>query len=120
MPVNHSAGRSVAVAHTAAIPQATLLGKLISPDEAAADADFWSLPINSSHHQAIGIPGSGLIVAARCPQDGVIEAVEAEDSSTGGHFVLGVQWHPERSFRISASSRRMFGRLIEVAGSWRR
>jgi putative glutamine amidotransferase len=30
-------------------------------------------------------------------------------------FVLGVQWHPERSFEISAASRALFERLVAEA-----
>lgn len=48
--------------------------------------------VNSSHHQSIGEPGEGLRVTARSP-DGVVEAVELESAS---HWVVGVQWHPER------------------------
>jgi putative glutamine amidotransferase len=29
--------------------------------------------------------------------------------------VLGVQWHPERSYEISAASRALFARLVEEA-----
>jgi putative glutamine amidotransferase len=47
--------------------------------------------VNSSHHQAIREPAGGLLVTAHAA-DGVIEAVEW----TGGGWVMGVQWHPER------------------------
>lgn len=47
-------------------------------------------PVNSRHHQAVADPGPGLRICAQSP-DGVIEAIE----STGAHFELGVQWHPE-------------------------
>src|SRR5579859_3458428 len=76
MPVNHSAGGSVAFAHTAMVAPESMLGCLLPADEAPEQDDFLRLPINSSHHQAVGIPGDGLRVVARCPQDGVIEAVE--------------------------------------------
>ena len=48
-------------------------------------------PVNSLHHQAVCSPGHDLRVCARSP-DGVVEAIE----SLGDHFVLGVQWHPEK------------------------
>jgi putative glutamine amidotransferase len=123
MPVNHPAGRSVAIAHTAAIAPDSLLATIIPAEEAPEQDGFLRLPVNSSHHQAIGIPGDGLRVAARCPQDGVIEAVEggqatAVTNSDAIHFVLGVQWHPERSYDISAASRALFHRFIAEATAW--
>src|SRR5882757_744498 len=56
LPVNHRAGKSVAVAHTAAIAPESLLGELVTRDEAPERDGFLRLPINSSHHQALGIP----------------------------------------------------------------
>ncbi len=49
------------------------------------------LRVNSIHHQCIKQLGNGLVVEARSPADGVIEAVRW----TGSSFVMGVQWHPE-------------------------
>lgn len=49
------------------------------------------LAVNSAHHQALDVLGSGLRLAARSQKDGVIEAVEAPDKRA-----YGVQWHPER------------------------
>jgi putative glutamine amidotransferase len=120
LPVNHTAGKSVAIAHNAAIAPDSLLGSFLDPAEAPQQDDFLRLPINSSHHQAIGIPGDGLRVAARCPQDGVIEGVEGGQASEGAtsHFVLGVQWHPERSYDLSPTSRALFDRFVEQAASW--
>ena len=120
LPVNHPAGRTVAIAHTAAIAPDSLLGTLIPPEEAPEQDGFLRLPINSSHHQAIGIPGDGLRVSARCPQDAVIEAVEggqATEDATA-HFVLGVQWHPERSYDISPASQALFDRFVAEAAAW--
>jgi putative glutamine amidotransferase len=127
LPVNHSAGKSVAIAHTAAIAPESLLGGLLTTEEAPSQDNFLRLPMNSSHHQAIGIPGDGLRVSARCTQDAVIEAVEsikdigsghATEASTA-HFVLGVQWHPERSYDISPASRALFDRFIAEATAWK-
>ena len=67
--------------------------------------------VNSTHHQAILKPGLGLRVVGRAP-DGVIEAVEGEFAD---HFVLGVQWHPERIWREEPVSRRIFEEFVIAA-----
>jgi putative glutamine amidotransferase len=121
MPVNHSAGRAVAVAHGVAVAPESLLGDLVTGDEAAERDGFLRLGVNSSHHQAIGVPGDGLRVVARSTEDGVIEAVEGGQAATeglGNHFCLGVQWHPERTFDTSAASRQLFARFVAEAAAW--
>ena len=120
--VNHSASGAVGVAHSILIPAGSLLAEMVDRNEALDDGGFLRLPINSSHHQAIGITGDGLSVSARCPQDGVVEAIEG-GQHTGAHgaekhFVLGVQWHPERTAGTSASSRALFARLAGEAAAW--
>jgi putative glutamine amidotransferase len=52
----------------------------------------FDVQINTSHHQSVRDLGHGLRVAAVAP-DGVIEAVEHEPHK---HWIVGVQWHPER------------------------
>ena len=117
LPVNHVA-RGVAVAHTVLIPEASLLGELVDREEATVADGFLRLPVNSSHHQAIGIAGDGLKVVGRCPQDGVVEAVEGPQQADREHFVLGVQWHPERTVATSPTSRNLFARLVREAAAW--
>jgi putative glutamine amidotransferase len=46
---------------------------------------------NSIHHQAIKDLAPGFVVEARCPEDGMIEAVRRR----GPGYVAAVQWHPE-------------------------
>jgi putative glutamine amidotransferase len=58
---------------------------------AKRDGGF-DVQINTSHHQSVRDLGHGLRIAAVAP-DGVIEAVEHEPHK---HWVVGVQWHPER------------------------
>ena len=69
------------------------------------------IPVNSSHHQSAEVIGDGLRIVARCPEDGIIEAVEG---TSPDHFVLAVQWHPERS-TDDQRSRAIFRALVEAA-----
>lgn len=50
-----------------------------------------STKINSIHHQGIKDLANGFVVEARCPEDGVIEAIR----HTGPTYIAAVQWHPE-------------------------
>ena len=105
IPVNHAAGSSVAVAHAVLVANTSLLGSLLSGTETLGESLFRRLSVNSSHHQAVSIPGEDLDVVARCADDGTVEAVEGR---IGLSPMLGVQWHPERSTTISAASRSLF------------
>jgi putative glutamine amidotransferase len=113
--VNHKAGRTVPVAHTAAIAPNSLLSQMVIDEEAG---HHLLLPVNSSHHQAIATPGDGLRITAHTPEDEVVEAIENAPDGVGGRFVLGVQWHPERSFDASETSRAIFQRFIAEAKAW--
>lgn len=78
----------------------------------AAGGGGWVVPVNSSHHQSAETIGEGLRIVARCPDDGIIEALEG---TAADHFVLAVQWHPERSVDHDECSRLVFRALIEAA-----
>jgi putative glutamine amidotransferase len=71
--------------------------------------------VNSSHHQAIRAVGDTLIVSAVSPADNMIEAVELDSHS---HFVVAVQWHPERTYTYSAFSRALFSAFAQAASIW--
>jgi gamma-glutamyl-gamma-aminobutyrate hydrolase PuuD len=70
------------------------------------------IPTNSSHHQSAELVGDGLTVVARCPEDGIVEGLEG---TSPDHFVLAVQWHPERSFDEDKRSQAIFSALVEAA-----
>jgi putative glutamine amidotransferase len=70
------------------------------------------VPVNSSHHQSADRAGDGLKIVARCPEDGIVEAIEGTQAD---HFVLAVQWHPERSFDGDENSKAIFRALVEAA-----
>ena len=116
--VNHKAGRTVPVAHTVTVAPDSLLGELLAEEEVPERDGALRLPVNSSHHQAIATAGDGLRVSARTPEDGVVEAIENAPGGLGGRFVVGVQWHPERTFDESAASRALFARFIVEAAAW--
>ncbi len=107
-PVNHEAGRKIAVAHNVAVDSGSTLARIVKE----AGADSARLPVNSSHHQSAAAVGKGLRIVARCPEDGVVEALESTEPD---HFVLAVQWHPERSVHADAPSRAIFEALIKAA-----
>jgi len=76
----------------------------------AAIIDSAETRVNSTHHQAVKVPGQGIMVSATA-RDGVIEAVEMPDHP----FVIGVQWHPERLFSGDEPSRRLFAAFVQAA-----
>jgi putative glutamine amidotransferase len=102
--INHEAGRKVAVAHTIEVEPASKLAGILGASH--------NVPVNSSHHQSADVIGDCLRVVARSPEDGVIEAVEG---TSPDHFVLAVQWHPERSVDDDEPSRAIFRALVEAA-----
>jgi putative glutamine amidotransferase len=106
-PVNHAPGRDVVNAHAIRILAGSHLAK--------AAGDALKEECNSSHHQAIGSVGDNLRVTAVCPLDEVIEAVELDSLD---HFVVGVQWHPERTYTVSPLSRALFAAFVRAAGNW--
>jgi putative glutamine amidotransferase len=108
--VNHNAGAKVEVAHKVAVAAASLLaGQILSGQQTA------SVPVNSSHHQSADIVGDGLRAVARCPEDGIVEAIEG---TVPGHYVIAVQWHPERTFEQDGTSRRLFQTFVDSARQW--
>lgn len=109
-PVNHEAGRAVSKAHAVTIEAGSRLAKIVG----ARDGEL--IAVNSSHHQSAQVAGDGLRVVAHSPTDGIIEALEG---TAPDHFVLAVQWHPERSVHdgpeVSESAKKIFRAFIESA-----
>lgn len=70
---------------------------------------------NSRHHQAV-LPDDELPVkiAAVCPVDGVVEAVEVPSR----RFAIGVQWHPEhpKDDVVREAHRPLFKALVAACG----
>jgi putative glutamine amidotransferase len=78
--------------HPARIAPGGELAQLAAISGLANFGGAFDVQVNTSHHQSIRDLGHGLRVTAVAP-DGVIEAVEHEPHK---HWVVGVQWHPER------------------------
>lgn len=94
-PKNHAA-------HHVDVTPSTRLAALVGTSPAA------SLPVNSTHHQAIKALGAGLVATARA-SDGIVEAIEDPDRA----FFLGVQWHPESM--AEAPHRAIYRGLVDAA-----
>lgn len=109
-PIDHEAGHKVPIAHDVEIEPGSKLAEIISDTKTRGGKLV--IPANSSHHQSAEVIGDGLKIVARCLQDGIIEAVEG---TSPDHFVLAVQWHPERSIEDDEHSRAIFSALVEAA-----
>jgi putative glutamine amidotransferase len=111
-PVNHSAGRAIVNAHTVEVESGSKLNAMIAP----ATPNSKTIAVNSSHHQSAKAIGIGLKIVARSTEDGVIEALEGTDPE---HFVVAVQWHPERSVNdgpeVSETAKAIFDAFIAAA-----
>jgi putative glutamine amidotransferase len=133
--VDHEAGKKVAIAHQVEVEKDSKFARIVSqpiPNKKdreghgfsranqngekdqvlASEAGQFIFPVNSSHHQSAETIGDGLRIAARCVEDGIVEALEG---TAGDHFVLAVQWHPERSVDLDEPSREIFRVLIREA-----
>jgi putative glutamine amidotransferase len=97
--------------HMVRVEPNSLLADFLGP--ALPSGSESAIAVNTSHHQAAATVGNGLRIAAKAP-DGVIEALEGTSSE---HFVLAVQWHPERSLNERASQA-IFRALVEAARVW--
>jgi putative glutamine amidotransferase len=105
--INHAAGRKVPLAHKVDVDPSSILGEIVADASGKLE-----IPVNSSHHQSADVIGDGLRVVARSPEDGIVEAIEG---TSPNHFVLAVQWHPERSVNDDEPSRAIFRALVQAA-----
>ena len=106
--INHEAGRTVTDAHVVEVEAKSRLRRLLGLGTRG------TLSVNSSHHQAVGILGDGLVRAAWSPDDGVVEAAEGH----GDQFLIGVQWHPERTYTENRAAQGLFQAFVDAAAVW--
>lgn len=64
--------------------------------------------VNSYHHQAVKTLAP-VLRAAAVSEDGIIEAVEMPSA----RFFMGVQWHPEFSYKTDENSRKIVRAFVE-------
>lgn len=86
--------------HPVAIMENTRLYSIMGTDR---------IRVRSSHHQSVKNPGKGLRLSA-LSSDGVIEALEGRDRG----FLVGVQWHPEKSLN-DLFTKRLFKALVDAS-----
>ena len=126
--INHEAGKEVDHAHSITVDsKSSILGRIVAPVCQRMNQEreeLWNWRrlesgemrgwVNSSHHQSVDKVGDGLEVVARA-DDGVVEAIE---STAPDHFILGVQWHPERTSENDELSKAIFRSFVQAA--WQR
>lgn len=86
-------------AHHVSINKGTKLHQIVGVD---------AFGVNSAHHQAVRLPGEGVVVNASA-LDGLVEGIEVPSL----RFCLGVQWHPE--FNVNSYDRKIFEAFVEAA-----
>ena len=69
------------------------------------------LTVNSRHHQAVTKETLGRGLVPTVVVDDLVEAFELEDK----RWVVGVQWHPERTSEVSPEARRIFEAFVQEA-----
>ena len=87
--VNHQPGREVVKAHPVVVAEGSRLTRFRREAGESRGQGELEPPPGDSH---AGRQSAGDAVS---PVDGVIEAVELDAPN---HFVVGVQWHPERTY----------------------
>lgn len=98
--VKHEQGKPLARnSHSIVVEMESKLSNLLKNENAL---------VNSHHHQAIKDVGENLRPTAWA-KDGVIECVE---DTRENRFVIGVQWHPELSWKTDELSRNIFKEFI--------
>lgn len=88
--------------HTITFEKETLIARLITSETAI---------VNSHHHQAIRKVGENLKATAWA-KDGIVECIE---DTRKDRFALGVQWHPELSWKTDDLSNGIFKEFVKAA-----
>ena len=102
-PIKHGPTRVNEKAfHSVDILEGTLLSRIMGVSR---------IRVRSAHHQSVKNPGRGLHLSA-VSHDGVIEALEPRKN----HFLLAVQWHPEKTLN-DRYSKKLFTAFVNASRS---
>lgn len=88
--------------HTVTVKEGSRLADIIGAGEHG---------VNSYHHQAVRTPAESVEIMA-VSEDGLAEALMVKEK----RFMLGVQWHPEFSYRTDLDSRKILQAFVRAAG----
>lgn len=88
-------------AHPVAVEEGSLLSRAMGGATTAQ--------VNSSHHCCVAALGEGVRLTG-CSTDGIPEAIEVE----GARFCLGVQWHPEYTWRTLETDFGLWRSFVEA------
>lgn len=103
-PIKHEQGIPLdRNSHNITVESQSRLGKLLKEN-----SDTEKVKVNSHHHQAIRNLGRELVKTA-WSIDGIVECIEDESAEK---YVVGVQWHPELSYKTDFLSAGIFKDFI--------
>lgn len=91
--------------HNVGVQPESRLGRIFGHDP---------VQVNSMHHQGIKELAPGLVATAFAP-DGMIEGVECSN----GHFLVGIQWHPEELAESMPNMKQLFNAFLEAVREYR-
>lgn len=91
--------------HSLEINEDSLLSRLITSK---------SVYVNSHHHQAVKKIGKNLKATAWA-KDGIVECIE---DTREDRFAVGVQWHPELSWKTDKFSQNIFKEFVKASNQF--
>lgn len=110
IPLKHEQGSPVGRnSHSLRIEEDSRIMRLITKGNVLLPAR-----VNSSHHQAVKTVGENLKPTAWA-KDEVIECIE---DTREGRYNLGVQWHPEVSWKTDLISKNIFQEFLSVSSGY--
>jgi putative glutamine amidotransferase len=98
----HQAKGDDLITHTVRVAAGTKLARATSAGD---------MRVNSRHHQAVTTKRLAPRLRPTVFHDGLVEAFESEDH----RWVVGVQWHPERTQEVDEAAARIFEAFVAEA-----